>query len=61
MNQDREIQDPHLRAFSDQAGEAFEEAFQDIDLSFADVPEHWVAAWLRLVVPRPILREALER
>ena len=61
MNQDKEIKDPHFRAFADQAGDAFEEAFRDLEVPFVDVPERWAAAWLRVVVPRPILREALGR
>lgn len=60
MNSKREIRDPHLRAFADQAGNAFEESFAEFDLSLPDGPELSFAAMLGLLVPRPVLREALD-
>ncbi len=58
MNESRKIRDPQFDAFSEAAGAAIEAALDDIEIPWPRLS--FLSEVLGRVVPRPVLKEALQ-
>jgi hypothetical protein len=56
----RNPRDPHFAAFAEAAADALGEALRDLEIPAPDLAEPALVALLAQLIPRPVLRGALE-